>query len=169
MFCVQKPKLYVNERFYSHFSKYTNVSICCWQTVNTCLTLWPNTVQCVRLPCPSLSPRVCSNSCPLSRWCHPTISFSVNLVSNRPQSFLASGSFPVSQLFASGGQIVGYNNECKHILFTLIGFIMNVFYWNVIYFEGLKSTFITIYSSIGNTLPVWLFKNKCQWNKYFVT
>ena len=60
-----------------------------------------------RLPCPSLSPRVCSNSCPLSQWCHPTISFSVITFSSCPQSFLATGSFPMSQLFASGGQSIG--------------------------------------------------------------
>ena len=56
------------------------------------------------LPCPSPSPRVCSNSCPLSRWCHPTISSSAAAFSSCPQSFAASESFPVSWLFVSGGQ-----------------------------------------------------------------
>ena len=56
-----------------------------------------------RLPCPSLSSRVCSNSCPLSQWCHLTISFSVIPFF----SFPALGSFPMSQLFASGGQSIG--------------------------------------------------------------
>ena len=60
-----------------------------------------------RLPCPSPSPRVCSNSCPLSRWCHPTVSSSVTPFSSCPQSFPASGSFPMSQLFTSGGQSIG--------------------------------------------------------------
>ena len=60
-----------------------------------------------QLPCPSPSPGVSSNSCPLSQWCHPTISSSVALFSSCPQSFPASGSFPVSQLFTSGGQIIG--------------------------------------------------------------
>ena len=59
------------------------------------------------LPCPSPSPRVCSNSCPLSRWCHPAISSSVASSLACPQSLLASGSFPMSQLFASGGQCIG--------------------------------------------------------------
>ena len=54
----------------------------------------------------SLSPRVCSNSCPLSWWCHPTISSSVSPFSSCPQSFPASGSFPMSWLFASGGQSI---------------------------------------------------------------
>ena len=64
-------------------------------------------LQHARLPCPSLSPRVCSNSCPLSRWCHPTISSSVTSFSSCPQPFLASGSFPVSRLFVPGGQRIG--------------------------------------------------------------
>ena len=56
-----------------------------------------------RLPCPSPTPRACSDSCPLSRWCHPTISY----FSSRPQSFPASGSFPMSWFFALGGQSIG--------------------------------------------------------------
>ena len=61
-------------------------------------------LQHARLPCPSPSPEACSNSRPLSRWCHPTISSSVPPFSSCPQSFPASGSFPVSRLFTSGGQ-----------------------------------------------------------------
>ena len=57
--------------------------------------------------CPSLSPGVCSNSCPLSEWCHPTISFSITPFSSCPQYFPASGSFSMSWLFASGGQNTG--------------------------------------------------------------
>ena len=60
-----------------------------------------------RLLSPSLSPGVCSNSCPLSQWCHPTISSSVALFSSYPQSFPGSGSFPMSWFFTSGGQSIG--------------------------------------------------------------
>ena len=60
-----------------------------------------------RLLCPSLSTRVCSNSCPSSQWCHPTISSSVAPFSSCPQPFLLSGSFPKSHFFASGGQKIG--------------------------------------------------------------
>ena len=67
-------------------------------------TLQPHGLQDTRLPCPSLSPRVCSNSYALSWWCHPTISSSVIHFSFCLQSFPASGSFPISQLFISGGQ-----------------------------------------------------------------
>ena len=61
-----------------------------------------------RLPCPSLSPGACSNSCPLSPWCHPTISSSVIPFSSWLQSFSVSGSFLMSQFFSSGGQSMSY-------------------------------------------------------------
>ena len=69
-------------------------------------SLWSHGWQHVRLPCPLPSPGACSNSCPSSRWCHPAISSSVVLFSSCLQSFPASGSFPVSQFLASGGQSV---------------------------------------------------------------
>ena len=69
--------------------------------------LWPHGLQHTRLPCSLPSPRTCSNSCPLSRWCHPTISSSVISFSSCLLSFPASGSFPMSWLFASGGQSIG--------------------------------------------------------------
>ena len=64
-------------------------------------------MQHTRPPCPSPTPGAYSNSCPLSRWCHPTISSSVVPFSVRLQSFPASGSFPRSQFFTSGGQSIG--------------------------------------------------------------
>ena len=70
-------------------------------------SLWPHEPQHARPPCPSPTPGVYSNSCPLSWWYHPTISSSVIPFSSCPQSFLASGSFQMSQLFASAGQRIG--------------------------------------------------------------
>ena len=70
-------------------------------------SLQPQGLQHARPPYPSPTPRVYSNSCPLSRWCHPTISSSVVPFSSRLQSFPASGFFPVSQFFTSGGQSIG--------------------------------------------------------------
>ena len=64
-------------------------------------------LQHARLPCPSPTPGVYSNSCPYSWWCHPTISSSVVPFSSCLQSFQASGSFPMSQFFTSGGQSIG--------------------------------------------------------------
>ena len=69
--------------------------------------LWPSESQHARPPCPSPMPRVYSNSCPWSRWCNPAISSSVVLLSSCPQSLTTSGSFPMSQLFAWGGQCIG--------------------------------------------------------------
>ena len=67
-------------------------------------SLWPHEVQHARPRCPTPTPGVHPNSCPLSQWCHPTISSSVIPFSSCPQSFPASGSFQMSQLFTSGGQ-----------------------------------------------------------------
>ena len=73
-------------------------------------SLWPHGLQYTRLPCPSPTPNACSNSCASSRWCHPTISSSVIPFSSCLQSFPASGSFPVSQFFTSGGQSTSPQN-----------------------------------------------------------
>ena len=70
-------------------------------------SLGPHALQHARFPCPSPPPGACSNSCPLSYRCHPAISSSVIPFSSCPQFFPASGSFPVSPLFASGGQSIG--------------------------------------------------------------
>ena len=85
------------------------------------ISLWPHGLQHARLICPSPTPRVYSNSCPLSRWCHPTISSSAIPFSSHLQSFPASGSFQMSQFFTSGGQSTGASasasvlsmNECS--------------------------------------------------------
>ena len=70
-------------------------------------SLQPHGMQHARPPCPSPNPGAYSNSCPLSWWCHPTISSSVIPFSSHLQSFPASGSFPIKQFFASGGQSIG--------------------------------------------------------------
>ena len=75
--------------------------------VQSCLILWSHGLHHAKLPCPSLSPRVCSNSCTLSWWCYLIISSSVAPFSSCPQLFSASGSFPVSRLLASGSQSTG--------------------------------------------------------------
>ena len=85
---------------YKHSVQFSSVS-------QSCPTLQPHEPQYAWPPCPSPTPRVHPNSCPLSWWCHPTISSSVIPFSSCPRSFPASGSFQVSQLFASGGQSVG--------------------------------------------------------------
>ena len=90
-------------RYYSH--PYCRLLLFTCKVVSD--SLRPHKLQHARLPCPSLSSSVCSNSCPLSQWCHLTISSSVIPFSSHPQSFQASGSFPMSQLFVSCGQSIG--------------------------------------------------------------
>ena len=85
-------------------------------------SLPPHGRQHTRLPCPSPSPTVCSNSCPLSQWCHPTISSSV-IPFSFPLSVPASGSFPMSWLFATGGQILEL--QLQHEYAGLISFRMD--------------------------------------------
>jgi len=79
----------------------------CCSVTQSCLTLQPHGLQHAGPPCPSLFPKVCSDSCPLSKWCHPTISSSVAPFSSCPQFFPALGSFPMSWLFVSDDQSIG--------------------------------------------------------------
>ena len=81
-------------------------------------SLWPHRLQHTRLPCPSPSPRVCSNSCPLSWWSYPTVSSSVGPFSSCSQSFPASRSFPMSQLFASVAKVLEF--QLQHQSFQWI-------------------------------------------------
>ena len=87
------------------FLECVGVHVFCQSVVSN--SLQNHELQHARLPCPSLSPGVCSNSCPLSQWCHPAISSSVTPFSSCPQSFPSSGSFTMSWHFASGGQSIG--------------------------------------------------------------
>ena len=82
-------------------------------------SLWPRGPHHSRLPCPSLSPGACPNSCPLSSWCHPTISSSVVPFSSCHQSFPASGSFLMSWFFASGGQSIGVSASASVLPMTI--------------------------------------------------
>ena len=79
----------------------------CCSVAQSSLTLFCDPMDYGTLPCPSPSPGLCSNSCPLSRWCHPTISSSVVPVSSCLQSFPVSGSSQMSQFFSSGSQSIG--------------------------------------------------------------
>ena len=82
-------------------------------------SLQPCELQHARPPCPSPTPRVPPNPCPLSQWCHPTISSSVVPFSSCPQSFPASGSFPMSQLVAWGGQSTGVSASASVFPMTI--------------------------------------------------
>ena len=106
---------WVNWVFLGHFHEYILLK-CVWffscvfsQFSSSVVSdsLRPHERQHARPPCPSPIPRVYPNSCPLSWWCHPTISSSVVPLSSFPQSFQASGSFQISQFFTSGSQSIG--------------------------------------------------------------
>ena len=85
--------------------------------------LWPHRLQHGRLPCPSPSPGVHSNSRPSSRWCHPAVSTSVVPFSSCSQSLPASGSFPMSRLFASGGQSIGASASASVLPMNIQGWL----------------------------------------------
>ena len=86
-------------------------------------SLRPHGLQDARLPCPSPTPRACSNSSPSSQWCHPTIFSSVVPFSFCPQSFPASVSFPMSQLFASVGQSIGVSASASVLPMNIQGWV----------------------------------------------
>ena len=86
-------------------------------------SLWPHGLQHARLPCPSPSPGVYSNSCPLSRCCHQTIPSSVVPFSSCLPSFSASGSFPVSWFFTSGGQSIGASTSASVLPMNIQGWL----------------------------------------------
>ena len=111
-------------------------------------SLWPHGLQNARLPCPSLSHGVCSNSCLLSQWYHPTISSSVMPFSSCLQSFPASGSFPMSQLFTSGGQDIGASASVSV-------FPMNIQGWFPLGLTGLISLQSKGFSRVFSSTTVW--------------
>ena len=115
--CHTKKWSLINNSFKTNIPEYEK-RIPCWSELlfsyqGMSDSLWPHGLQHPRLPCPSPSPRICSNSYPPSQWCHPTISSSVIPFSSCLQSFPASGSFPMSWLFASGGQELTHEKQVK--------------------------------------------------------
>ena len=99
-------------------------------------------LQHTRLPCPSPSPGVCSNSCPSSRWCHPTTSSSVVPFSSPLQSFPTSGSFPRSQFFVSGGQSIGISASASVLPMNIQGwFPLGWTDWISLQSKGLSRVF----------------------------
>ena len=105
-------------------------------------SLWPHGLQHTRLPCPSLSPGACSNSCPLSWWCHPTISSSVVPFSSCLQYFPASGSFLMSWLFTLGGQSIGISASASVVPMNIQGwFPLEWTGWISLQSKGLSRVF----------------------------
>ena len=111
-------------------------------------SLQPHGLQNAWLTCPLLSPAVCSNSCPLSWWCHPSISSSVIPLSSCLQSFPGSGSFPMSWLFTSGGQSIGISASASVLP-------MNIQGWFPLGLSGLISLLSLELSRVFSSTIVW--------------
>ena len=105
-------------------------------------SLWPHGLQHSRLACPSPTPGACSNSCPLTWWCHPPISSSVVPFSSCLQSFPASESFPMSQCFASGGQSIGVSASASVLPMNIQDwFPLGLTSWIFLLSKGLSRVF----------------------------
>ena len=109
-------------------------------------------LQHTRLPCPSLSPGVCSNSCPLSRWCHPNVSSSVTPFFFCLHSFLASRSFPMSWRFASGGQSIGVSALDQSFRWTLCLISFRINWFDLLAVEGTLKSLLQHHSSKASIL-----------------
>ena len=116
-------------------------------------TLRPHGLQHTRLPCPIPIPRIYSNSCPLSQWCHPTISSSVIPFSSCLQSFPASGSFLISQFFTLGGQSIGASALASVLLMNIQDwFPLGWTGWISLLCKGLSQSLLQLYSSKASVL-----------------
>ena len=131
--------------------------------------LWLHGLQHARLPRLSSTPGSYSNSCPLSRWCHPNMSSSVDPFSSRLQSFPASGSFPMSQLFASGGQSIGVSasvlpmNIQDWFLLGLTGWIPcnsrdSQESSLTLQFKGISSSVLSVFLLSSSHIHTWLLE-----------
>ena len=121
----------------------------------SCLTLWPHGLQHTRLPCPSPTPRACPNSCPSSRWCHPALSSSVISFSSCLQPFPASGSFLVSQFFASGGQNFSFSISPSKEQSGLISF--RIYWLDLLAVPGTLKSLLQHHSSKSSILQCSVF------------
>ena len=111
-------------------------------------SLWPHRLLHARLHCPSPTPGACLNSCPLSQWCHPTISSSAAPFSSCPQSFPGSRSFPMNGLFASGGQSIRASASASVLQ-------MNIQSWFPLGLTGLISLLSKGLSRVFSSTTIW--------------
>ena len=140
---------------------------CCCSVAKSCLTLQLQGLQNDRLPCPSPSAGVFPSSCPLNRWHHPIISSSVTLFSLCPQSFPASGSFPMSQLFPSGGQSIGASASASVLSMCIQCWFPLILTDLILLSKGLSRVFskTTVQKhQFFSTLPsLWSSSHNCTW------
>ena len=105
-----------------------------------------------RLPCPSPTSRACSNLCLLSQWCHPTISCSVIPFSSHLQSFSASGSFPMSQFFTSGGQSIGVSASTSVLPMNIQSWFFRMDWLDLLAVQGILKSLLQHHSSEASIL-----------------
>ena len=133
-------------------------------------SLRPHGLQHARPPCPSPAPRACWNSCPLSQWCHPTISSSVVPFSSCLQSFPASGSFQMSKFFTSGGQSIGvfsFNISPSNEHSGLISFRMD--WLDLLTVQRTLKSLLQHHSSKASILWHSVFSMVQLWHPYMTT
>ena len=131
-------------------------------------SLQPHGLQHTRPPCPLLSPRVCPSSCPLHWWYHPAISSSDTLFSFCPQSFPASETFPMSQLFSSGDQNTGASTSASVLPMSVQGlFPLRLAILISLLSKGLSgvvsSTTVQRHQFFGVLLNLWSRSHNCMW------
>ena len=131
-------------------------------------SLRPHESQHARPPCPSPTPGVCSNLCPLSQWCHPTISSSVVPFSSHLQSFPESGSFPMSQLSAWGGQNIGVSASTSVLpMNTQDWSPLGWTGWISLQSEGLSRVFsnttVQNHQFFSDLPSLWSNSHNCKW------
>ena len=135
---------------------------CCCLVTESCSTLCNPVDWDAKPPCPSLSPRVCSNSCLLSQWCYLTISSSVIPFSSCPQSISASGSFPMSRLFPSGGQSIRALASVLPI--NIQGwFPLGLTGWISLQSKGPSSTTVQQHQFFSTQPSLWSNSHICTW------
>ena len=146
------------------WNKTYNPDTCCFCYIVSD-SLQSHGLQHARLLYPSPSPGTCSNSCLLCQWCHPTISSSVSPFSSCPQSFLASGSFPVNQLFASGGQSIGASASASVLPVNIQDWFPDRL--DLLVVQGtrkcLLQTTIQKHQFWGTRLSLWSNSHTCTW------
>ena len=148
----------------------TTTWLCCHSVTKLCPTLCDPMDYSMPVFCPSLSPGVCSNSCPLSQWCHPTISPSAAPIPFCVQSFPESGSFPVSWLFISGDQSTGASASASILPMNIQGwFLLGLTGLSPLQSKGLSRVFssTTVWKHQFSTQPfLWSTSHNHTWHDY---
>ena len=151
IFIAQLPEIGL-KRLLLHFH-WIQVSLVQFRSSVVSDSLRPHGLQHTRPPCPSRNSGVYSNSCPLSWWCHPTISSSVVPFSSHLQSFLASGSFPMSQFFTSSGQSIEVSASTSVLPMNISGLISLGMDWlDLLAVQGTLKSLLQHHSSKASIL-----------------